>query len=162
MICEHCGTEMFNKTAICSACGAALPVTKASTSYGHYPQFTYYQPDRRQAPSYYHTPPPYGADSYSTTPGVTYANKNDSPLIAEIIFSLLGLFGIGWLIAGETTIGTVLLVCSIVIYWPLMIGGTVLTFGIGLLCLGPMAIGAIILNVLLLNSTLNRKTKSVT
>ncbi len=88
---------------------------------------------------------------------IAVSNKNDSALIVEVILSLFGLFGIGWLIAGETVTGVVLLVCSILIYWPLMIMGTIVTFGIGLICLGPLAISAIILNTLLLNMLLNRK-----
>ncbi|MBV9707160.1 MAG: zinc-ribbon domain-containing protein, partial [Chloroflexi bacterium] len=33
-------------------------------------------------------------------------------LLKEIILSLLGIFGVGWLVAGETTVGIVLLVAS--------------------------------------------------
>jgi hypothetical protein len=83
--------------------------------------------------------------------------KKDGALAAEIILSLFGVFGVGWLIGGETAIGIVLLVCSFVLYWPIMILGTLFTFGFGLICLGPLAIGSIILNALLLNNRLNRK-----
>lgn len=89
--------------------------------------------------------------------GATFSNKNDGALVAEIILSLFGLFGIGWLMAGETTVGVILLICSVIIYWPIMILGTIFTFGIGLLCLGPIAIAAIIVNIILLNNVLNRK-----
>jgi hypothetical protein len=89
--------------------------------------------------------------------GTTFSNKNDGALVAEIILSLFGLFGIGWLMAGETTVGLILLICSIIIYWPVMILGTIFTFGFGLLCLGPLAIAAIIVNIILLNNVLNRK-----
>lgn len=88
---------------------------------------------------------------------ITFSNKNDSALIAEIILSLFGLFGIGWLMAGETAIGIILLLGSIFIYWPFVILGTIFTFGLGLICLGPFAIGIIILNTLLLNKVLNRR-----
>ena len=60
--------------------------------------------------------------------------------------------------AGETIIGTTLLICSIFIYWPLIILGTIFTLGLGLICLGPLAIGAIILNILLLNKILDRQS----
>ena len=89
---------------------------------------------------------------------VKVSTKNNNALIVEIILSLFGLFGVGWLMAGETIIGTVLLVCSIFIYWPLIILGTIFTFGLGLICLGPLAIGAIILNILLLNKVLDRQS----
>ena len=89
---------------------------------------------------------------------VKVSTKNNNALVVEIILSLFGLFGVGWLMAGETTIGTVLLVCSIFLYWPLLILGTIFTFGLGLICLGPLAIGAIILNILLLNKVLEQKS----
>lgn len=117
--------------------------------------------------SYQHYTPPYntpplsapgpGSPHFAPAPGITVSNKNDSGLIAETILSLFGIFGVGWLLAGETTVGIVLLVCSVFVYWPLMILGTAFTFGFGLICLGPLAIGAIILNTVLLNNTLNRK-----
>jgi len=91
------------------------------------------------------------------TQGMTFSNKNDSALIAEIILSLFGLFGIGWLMAGETAIGVLLLLGSVLIYWPFVILGTIFTLGLGLICLGPFAIGVIILNTLLLNRALNRR-----
>jgi hypothetical protein len=85
-------------------------------------------------------------------------NKNSGALIAEILLSLfVGTYGVGWLMAGETTTGIILLICSFVVYWPFMILGTIFTLGIGLICLGPMAIGAITVNAILLNNLLNRK-----
>ncbi|GAC1359000.1 MAG: hypothetical protein NVS2B12_40950 [Ktedonobacteraceae bacterium] len=87
---------------------------------------------------------------------VRVSTKNTSALIIEIVLSLFGLFGIGWLLAGETTIGVILLLGSIFIYWPIIILGTIFTFGLGLICLGPLVIGAIILNLLLLNTVLDR------
>ena len=101
------------------------------------------------------------AGSAPANPGlnvVKVSTKNNNALIVEIILSLFGLFGVGWLIAGETTVGTVLLICSIFIYWPLLILGTIFTFGLGLICLGPLAIGVIILNILLLNKVLEQKS----
>jgi len=92
-----------------------------------------------------------------TAPGYKLSNKDDKPLIAEFIFSLFGLFGIGWLMGKETTVGVLLLLGSVFIYWPLMIVATVFTYGLGLICLGPLAIVAIIINILLLNRNLKRK-----
>jgi TM2 domain-containing membrane protein YozV len=106
--------------------------------------------------------PPFNA-GYTPNINVTVINnapasgKNDSALIVEIILSLFGIFGVGWLMAGETTTGIILLVCSFVLYWPIIIMGTLFTFGVGLLCLGPMMIAAIITNAVLLNNALKRK-----
>lgn len=87
----------------------------------------------------------------------TPTRKTDSALIAEIILSLFGIFGVGWLMAGETAIGVILLLGSIFFYWPVILFGAVVTDGFGLICLGPVAIGAIILNIALLSSVLRRK-----
>lgn len=84
-----------------------------------------------------------------------------TPLFVEILASFfLGLYGVGWIMAGETATGIILLIASVVIYWPLIIFAlviTVLTFGLALFCFGPFAVGAIFLNAYLLNNTLKRK-----
>jgi hypothetical protein len=192
MVCERCGSEIADNSTICSVCGTvqtARNVPPAHTSYGAYPQYSSEEAlpyQREQHPPTYAVPsqsyqaapssrpgsyaPPYQtAKAYQRrgpnppwTNGVTFSNKNSTALIAECIFSLIGLFGIGWLIAGETAVGLVLLLGSILVYWPIMIFGTILTLGFGLICLGPIAIAAIIVNILLLNSVLNRKTTSFT
>jgi len=90
--------------------------------------------------------------------GFTSTYSYDKAFVVEFILSLLGIFGIGWLLAGETVIGFLLLVCSILIYWPMMILGTLFTLGFGLMCLGPLAVSCVICNALLLNLCLKRKT----
>ena len=136
-------------------------------AYPHSPQ----QPQPSQLPQHapippvspgysvpYQVVPPYPANVQVnvTMMPVQQPNK-DGALATEIILSLFGLFGVGWLIAGETTVGIVLLVCSVLIYWPIFLGGTIVSDGIGLICLGPMAIAAIILNAILLNRRCSRK-----
>jgi len=111
----------------------------------------HYSPQSSQLPPQSYTQP------YPQCHVVVIQNtSSDGPLIAELILSLFGVFGVGWLMGGETTVGVVLLLCSIFIYWPVMILGTFFTFGLGLVCLGPLAIGGIILNALLCSSTLKR------
>ena len=173
-VCAVCGTV------------TERPKAPPSTTYGGpYPHSSFGQPsayergytDQSQAappppPQARYMPPPQQPFSYVPPytnasmyqPGainVTIVNppadKKDGALIAEILLSLFGIFGVGWLIGGETTIGIILLVCSFFIYWPIMILGTLFTFGLGLICLGPLAIGSIILNALLLNNRLKRK-----
>lgn len=86
------------------------------------------------------------------------SNTSSTPVLVEVLLSLfLGIYGVGWLMAGETTTGVILLICSFVLYWPILIIGVIFTLGLGLFCLGPLAIGAIILNAILLNNTLKRK-----
>ncbi|MBV9689176.1 MAG: zinc ribbon domain-containing protein [Ktedonobacteraceae bacterium] len=121
MICNYCGKEISDGTAICPVCGTLT---------------------ERARP-------------------ISASVQNDSALLKEIILSLLGIFGIGWLIAGETTVGIVLLLASFLIYWPMMLLGTFFTLGLGLICLGPLAISAIIVNAVLLNTTLNRRARRI-
>jgi hypothetical protein len=176
-ICPLCGT------VTAQAASAKQP---PPTGYGPYPQGGGYErgyapprPDGpqqanqgyqgyvppQQQPNYGYAPPYNANPGYAPGINVTVINnmpgsgsgKNDGALIAEIILSLFGIFGVGWLMAGETTIGVILLICSFVLYWPIIIVGTLFTLGFGLLCLGPMMIAAIIVNAVLLNNALKRK-----
>lgn len=105
--------------------------------------------------------PPYPTNIQVNVTMIPTPPNKDGALAAEIILSLFGLFGVGWLLAGEKTVGIILLVCSIFIYWPIVVGGTIVSDGIGLICLGPMAIAAIIINALLLNRYCTRKAQYV-
>lgn len=135
-----------------------------------YRQPDYMPPPPRQQPNYGYVPPlrnpPPGYQAGQVNVNVyntlTPAPKNNNALVVEVIASLFGIYGIGWLMAGETTTGILLLVGSFVLYWPIFILGTLFTLGIGLLCLIPLAIAAIIVNTILLNNRLNRRTANVT
>jgi hypothetical protein len=186
MICQRCGNDLPENSSICPRCGSATGSARQSaqppTSYGQFPRHDVgaHPSDQRDGPHFISspnagTPPPppqqagplpvrgtplyYQAQAGYTpfTHNPSSALKRDTALVAEFILSLFGLFGVGWLIAGSTVTGIILIICSVFIYWPLMIGGVILTRGIGLLCLGPLAIGAIILNTLLLAMVLRRK-----
>lgn len=191
MFCKRCGTEITKITRICPMCGSNIEHTpvnaKPPTAYGAYTQSNFdqttKQPNGYGSPysnannvipplNEFATPPPsyqnaplYPQDSYNSytsgTNNVTFTNKNDTALVTEILLSLIGVFGVGWIIARETTIGIILLVCSFLIYWPIMILGTIFTWGVGLICLGPIAIVAIIINFVLLNSILNRRATQI-
>jgi ribosomal protein L40E len=190
MICKRCGNDLPENASACPVCGTISDRPKMGaqqpTSYGQFPHdFGVPSSDQRSEPLFaapfgVASPqlPPYSAQQvtpgyipprYQTRPGYTTFHSNSSPafrndtaLVAEIILSLFGLFGVGWLIAGSTVTGIILLVCSVFIYWPLMIGGVVITRGFGLLCLGPIAIAAIILNILFLSLSLRRKAARFT
>ena len=167
-MCPNCGTVTFKAKE-------NLPPT---TSYGSYSE-TY----QNQSPGYaeniqqdyvtphsqeYHSlqqnysygqnfnaPPMYQQAPFNVT---VFHTNNSTPLIVELLLSIfLGIFGVGWLIAGETTVGVILLICSFLLYWPILLIGIIFTLGLGIICLGPLAIGAIILNAILLNNRLKRK-----
>ncbi len=183
MFCARCGKEIASTAALCPFCGAATRTQVQYTSPSAY-QVKSYQDDLssfggppvyqagysavpspvqqggyssfpQQGPSY--APPAYAPGYPPVNVTVVHTTSNDGALVAEIILSLFGVFGVGWIIGGETTTGVILLLCSIFLYWPIMILGTVFTLGIGLVCLGPLAIGAIILNVLLCSQALKRR-----
>jgi hypothetical protein len=106
-------------------------------------------------------PPSYRAPTMNmaTNSYTTAREANGGALIAEILCSLIGVYGVGWLMSGEKTIGTVLLICSFAVIWPLSIFIAIVTFGFGIpLCDLPLAITGIIINAVLLNNRLNRKT----
>ena len=89
-------------------------------------------------------------------------NKNNA-LLTEILCSLFGIYGIGWLMAGETLTGVILLVCSFLLIWPLAIMIAIFTLGFGIFfCNLPLAVIGIILNAILLNNALNRKVIRMT
>lgn len=187
-VCERCGNEISDNIAICPNCGTIISKAKDSlppaTSYGSYSGRYYNQPPihvennqpnygtphpqqynvQQQQYSYgpsYNTPPMYQQAQFNVT--VMNANNN-TPLIVELLLSIfLGIFGVGWLMAGEVVTGVILLVCSLFIYLPLLIISifiAVFTFGFSLFCTGPMVIGAIILNAILLNNKLKRKAST--
>ncbi len=183
--CERCGKDIPDNIAICPNCGTVTSTAKdkpqPSTKHGPFsgssmdapPGYTYtprqdypappLQAYRPQQQNYgygqpYGTPPMY----QQTTLNVTVLNTtNTTPLIVELLLSIfLGIYGVGWLMAGETAVGVILLICSFVFYLPLLILSIFIaffTFGLSLFCTGPMVIGAIILNAILLNNRLKRK-----
>jgi hypothetical protein len=181
MMCERCGNDFADSKMICPHCGIVRPHAQGkqpATNYGSFapPDFAGsppYQPGDPAAHQPGANPPPYihsnaaGAHfpphtQYMAGPSIQSpltSSKSDAALITEIILSLFGIFGVGWIMAGETTLGTILIVCSLFIYWPIMILGTAFTLGFGLLCLGPLAIAAIIINALLLNARLKRQSQ---
>ncbi len=94
-------------------------------------------------------------------PGVVNVNvinppqaKNNTALLVEILCSFFGIYGVGWLMAGETTVGAILLVGSFV-YWIFAV--VMIVSIIGIFCLIPLGIGLFILNIIMLNSKLDRK-----
>jgi hypothetical protein len=183
--CERCGKNIPENIVICPNCGTvtvkANDNPSPATSYGSHPESypgapsgyadniqreyptTHSQGYRSQQQNYnygqsYNAPPTYQQATFN----VTVLNTNNStPLIVELLLSIfLGIFGVGWLIAGEVTVGVILLVCSLFIYLPLLIISIFIaffTFGLSLFCTGPMIIGAIVLNAILLNNRLKRK-----
>ncbi len=189
ILCERCGKEMPDNAAICPACGTASSISRPGmstpTDYGYNPpsspppnytaEYGYGQQQMYMPPQAGYSPQPtYGQPSYNTPPAMyssvsvnvnassSTTSTNSAALIVEILLNIFtGIYGVGWLMAGETTTGIILLICSLVLYWPVLVVGTIFTLGLGLFCLIPLTIGAIILNAILLNNTIKRKNTYV-
>ena len=182
MTCERCGKELPDNVAICPNCGtvtsmasgrAQPPTQHGPYSGGHVdaPPMHGYAPRQEYAPPPYSPPQQnYGHGQPYNTPlmyqpavvNVNIINTNSStPVVVEVLLSIfLGIYGVGWLMAGETAVGVILLICSFVLYIPLFIISVFIaffTFGLSLCFTGPLAIGAIVLNAVLLNNRLKRK-----
>ena len=185
MNCESCRGILPDNALVCPNCGAATSASQPrpqlpsytppqqafmppQQNYGYAPQYGSIPPQQNYgyAPQQAFMPPHPYPPPYPPVVNVTVvnnANKNTTPVLVEVLLSLfLGIYGVGWLMAGETTTGIVLLICSFVIYWPFVILLVVFTLGLGLFCVVPLGIGAVILNAVLLNSTLNRKATQIT
>jgi hypothetical protein len=183
MICERCGHEITNNSSsvLCPICGTVTKKHPQEQSLGNFIQISQdYAGEQSTSlfgefPTSQTTFQPYTSFSsdeaeYTTksfysaktinTPGMTSFASScsyESALVIEFILSLLGIFGIGWLLVDETLVGFLLLACSILIYWPIMILGTLVTLGLGLICLGPLAVTCVICNTLLFNLCLKRR-----
>ena len=183
MFCDRCGKEIAPTAVQCPFCGTPTeneveytnpsaydvkPLQDDFSKFGGPPVYSSgykavpspvqrsgYAPFPPQVPGY--APASYAPSYQQVNVTVVQNTGSDGPLVAEIVLSLFGIFGVGWILGGETTIGIILLLCSIFVYWPIMILGAVFTLGLGLICLGPLAISAIILNALLCSRALKRR-----
>ena len=131
-MCQQCGRLPVIPTAICPSCGTRLsaPWTQQRS---YPPSFPFPAP-----PSMYPLPLP-------PAPSQT----NSTALLIEILLNCLGLYGVGWLIIGKTSRGVPLLIGSLVL-WPLVGISIILTMGVGLFCVAPLAIGLMVWNRMLL------------
>lgn len=132
------------------------PSPSTYPSQSGYPAQSGYPPQQSYMPPAY---PPIAVNVNVVTPmPITSGNTNPGAVVAEVLLNLfLGIYGVGWMMAGETTTGVIMLIASLVLYWPIVILGSIFTFGLGLLCIVPLAIGGVILNGVLLNNALKRK-----
>jgi len=178
MTCANCGRMIQDNAMSCPYCGALTELGKASQ-----PQSGYYQQQQQgyippQQPGYnpqqgyvppqqqgYAQQPNYGQPYQQSGVNVTVVNNastpNNTPVIVELLLNIfLGIYGVGWLMAGETTTGVILLICGFV-DWIIIGALAVLTLGLGLVCWGPLVIAAWIVNAILLNKALKRKASQV-
>lgn len=130
-LCQRCGRLPAYPTAACPSCGKPLALPWPGQSYGPNPWGAY--------PPFVVVPQP----------------PNHTPLLVEMLLNLIGLYGVGWLMLGKKAGGLVLLVVSLVL-WPIVALVGIFTMGLGLLCLGPLAIVAMVVNLVVLKQAIKR------
>ncbi|HET8912859.1 MAG TPA: hypothetical protein VFN23_15405 [Ktedonobacteraceae bacterium] len=191
MICERCHNQVSDNTTQCPFCGTSLtprssyPTTQydyQSQQPSNYQSGNYQQPNYQQQAAYPQQPnyqqqaaypqqPNYQQQSPYQQPiyqgiNVTVVNNpgvqtDSAPVVVEVLLSIFGIYGVGWLMAGETTTGILLLIGSFIIYWPAIIFTLAITFFIGSVCVIPLGIAAIIINAVLLNNKMKQKAAMI-
>lgn len=189
IICERCGNAMPNNSLLCLVCGTLSVFSRpdihtptrneagsAPFSIPREKQEEYEQQMDNPQPDYALFPGEQPEDLspsshlYSalapratTTPiAPVVSSTPKKALFIEAVLNLcLGIFGVGWLIAGETVTGLVLLACSLILYWPtlfiLFFLNFIFSIGPGLYALIFLAPGVTTLNLLLLRRMLKSK-----
>jgi len=79
---------------------------------------------------------------------------DNTPVIVEAILAFFGFYGIGWMIAGETTIGVILLIAGFV--WDAIFVVAAFTV-IGLCCVVPLQLIFVALSAFQLNTRLQMR-----
>lgn len=101
-------------------------------------------------------PPPIPQYSQPLPPTYPQQRHNSSTAVAlEAICSLFGFYGIGWMYRGRVGTGIMLLALGFV-WVGIAIVIALFTFGLGLVCVGPLDLAFIVGDVLWLNRTLRQ------
>ena len=181
MRCDTCGQMIPDNAHTCPYCNALTALGRSSQPQGGYyqqqqqgnyqqgygAQPNYGQQQYNAQPNYrqqqYNAQPNYGQPMYGQQGGINVTVTNNAPphssapVVVELLLNIfLGIYGVGWLMAGETSTGIILLVLSFV-DWGVIAALFVLTLGLGFICWGPLVIAAWIVNAILLNKALQRK-----
>lgn len=181
-VCPSCGTVSYDSENAQKADKITYEETISNephhTAYGQYkaqpqqkqqipsqyipPNQTYQQPGFQQQVGYQPAPGPYAQPQFNVyliNNHYSQTQYNVGALIIEILLSLIGIYGVGWLVAGKKFRGILLLLGSIFFYWPISIAFVVHTWGLGIFCVLPISIAAIIINALLFHNVLKRKAQ---
>ena len=80
--------------------------------------------------------------------------QNTTPVIVEAILAFFGIYGVGWLISGETSIGVALLIAGFV--WDAIFVAAAFTV-LGLCCVVPLQLIFVALSAFQLNNRLRMR-----
>ena len=133
----------------------------------HYAPNDYPPPYSQPLPPTYPASTPYSQPLYSQAPppqpyppapypyGYAQQQDHSTAIVLEAILSVFGIYGIGWMYRGHVGTGVALLVLGFV-WVGIAILISLFTFGIGLLCVAPLHLVFIVLDVIALNNTLRQ------
>lgn len=111
----------------------------------------YTQPTSPNYSAYTQPLPP----AYPPNPHYPQSQDNSTAIVLEAVCSVFGLYGIGWLFRGRIGMGVGLLALGFV-WIAFAVIATFFTFGLALICLGPLHVLFIVGDVLMLNSSLRQ------
>jgi TM2 domain-containing membrane protein YozV len=139
-VCSFCQSENPDEALFCNHCGARLVEEEASPEAEiHATPTSIPQP----VPTYQPPPPVY----YPARP----AKDRSIALILEILPGLFGFLGFGWIYSGNTSTGILWLVLFLI--WAVIaLIISVVTGGIGLICILPVNIACIVASAVSLNN----------
>ena len=146
--CRTCGNQNPDGVSFCQYCGSGLQPAPSSggqetvvvSQPPAYQQQPYGQGGYGQQQGYpagQYGQPQYGQPQYGAV--ATPAKDPTTGLLLELI-GFLTLLGIGWIWAGETTIGVVLLIGYLALWYVVTPLFVLVTFGFGIFCLPLMGI----------------------
>ena len=108
----------------------------------------------------YQAPPPMAPvpqGYYQPVPPMAPQQDNTTlAIILEVVGGIFGIFGIGWLVSGNTSTGLMFLIGGFV-WLAIAIVLSVVTFGIGLICIWPVDLAIMITSVIMLNNRLKQR-----
>lgn len=132
MKCPVCQAAIQPGARFCIACGATLASTQPATDiHAH----TGIEPLGGQHAAVVVVPAP---------------KAKGTALAIEAVAAFFGIFGVGWLYSGNTTLGIAFLLAGFC-WAALVFIVTLVSFGFGLLCLAPVHMALVVGSVLLLN-----------
>jgi hypothetical protein len=81
--------------------------------------------------------------------------SSTGPVVAEVLLGLLGIYGVGWLIAGRARLGAILLILSLL--WIIIAGvATIHTFGVAICGAVPANVLFMALSAIALHRSIHR------
>jgi hypothetical protein len=139
--------------------GAASPLQGGQSGYGQggfsaptQPDYPPNDPPPPPPPPGYGPPPAPGYPAPSLAPA---RQRDNTPVIVEVVGAIFGFYGIGWLMVGETKTGVLLLIAGLI--WAAIVWiGVTLTAGVAACCFVPIHAVFIALSAVSLSNHIKR------